>query len=46
MMRIKKNRFLKGAENVAFNERVKISQEAVNTWLKSSGHRSNEGDMT
>jgi uncharacterized protein YkwD len=43
MVRIKKKvDFLRGAENVAFNERVKDpAREAVETWLKSSGHRSN-----
>ena len=43
MMRIKKKiDFLRGAENVAFNERVKDpAREAVETWLKSSGHRTN-----
>ena len=43
MMRIKKKiDFLRGAENVAFNERVKDpAREAVETWLKSSGHRAN-----
>ena len=51
MMRIKKKiDFLRGAENVAFNERVKDpAREAIETWLKSSGHRANmesEYDMT
>lgn len=43
MMRVKKKiDFLRGAENVAFNERVKDpAREAVKTWLKSSGHRAN-----
>jgi len=43
MMRVKKKiDFLRGAENVAFNEGVKDpAREAVNTWLKSSGHRAN-----
>jgi len=42
--------FSKGAENEAFHERVKDpAREAVETWLKSSGHRANmegEYDMT
>jgi uncharacterized protein YkwD len=51
MVRIKKKvDFLRGAENVAFNERVKDpAREAIETWLKSSGHRANiegEYDMT
>jgi uncharacterized protein YkwD len=51
MRRIKKKiDFLRGAENVAFNERVKDpAREAIETWLKSSGHRANiegEYDMT
>jgi uncharacterized protein YkwD len=43
MRRIKKKvDFLRGAENVVFNERVKDpAREAVETWWKSSGHRAN-----
>ena len=43
MMRIKKKiDFLKGAENVAFNQKARDpAREAVETWLKSSGHRAN-----
>ena len=43
MMRIKKKiDFLRGAENVAFNEGVKDpARKVVETWLKSSGHRAN-----
>jgi uncharacterized protein YkwD len=43
MVRIKKKvDFFGGAENVAFNEGIKDpTRETVETWLKSSGHRSN-----